>query len=111
MFLRTLFRKLRTRGSWRFLCSSASGFRGLRDGRPHRLKHDLYGFFPAQAAASFERAPGVEVDRQSEHRKQVPSPFAANLPTLCEQLADRPEVEYNGALEQAGKSGHCLRVS
>src|SRR3712207_7476007 len=51
-----------------------------------RSKHDLYGLFSAQAASSFERAPGVEVDRQIEHRKQAPSPFAVNLPILGKQL-------------------------
>ena len=38
----------------------------------------------------------MEVDRQSERRKQAPPPLAANLQTLGEEVADRPEVVADG---------------
>src|SRR5215203_6094509 len=39
-----------------------------RHRRAHRLEHGLHGLLSAQAASSFERAPGVEVDRERDRR-------------------------------------------
>src|SRR5215212_265951 len=66
---------------------------------PNCIEHKLHCFFPAQAAAPFERAPGVEVDSKLERSKQAPPPFAANRPTLGEQVADLPEVGHYRTLE------------
>jgi hypothetical protein len=62
-------------------------------GRPwrdadERLEHGLHGFFSAQAASSFERAPGVEVDRELDRREQAFPFIVTDLPPCGPEGAD-----------------------
>ena len=83
----------------------------MPDGCPNCIEHEVHRLLSVQPASPFERAPGVEIDRKLERRKQAPPPFAANLPTVDEQLADRLEVGRQRTFEQGGKSGHRLRIA
>src|SRR5215210_4521137 len=82
-----------------------------RHRRAHRLEHGLHGFLSAQAASPFERAPGVEVDRELDRREQAFPSVITDLPSFSEQVAHRPEVGHDRTLEQSGELGHRLGVA